>query len=41
VRAAATGLRAIHRGGLSLYLVYVMAAAVALLLYLMAAGGTP
>ena len=41
VRAAATGLRAIHRGGLSLYLVYVGAAAVIVLLYLMAAGRGP
>jgi formate hydrogenlyase subunit 3/multisubunit Na+/H+ antiporter MnhD subunit len=41
VRAAATGLRPIHRGGLSLYLLYVVAAVVTILLYLMAAGGTP
>jgi NADH:ubiquinone oxidoreductase subunit 5 (subunit L)/multisubunit Na+/H+ antiporter MnhA subunit len=41
VRAAATGLRPIHRGGLSLYLLYVVAAVVGILLYLMAAGGTP
>jgi formate hydrogenlyase subunit 3/multisubunit Na+/H+ antiporter MnhD subunit len=41
VRAAATGLRAIHRGGLSRYLVYVVAAVVTVLLYLLAAAGTP
>jgi hypothetical protein len=41
VRTAATGLRAIHRGALSRYLVYVVAAVVTVLLYLMAAGGTP
>jgi NADH:ubiquinone oxidoreductase subunit 5 (subunit L)/multisubunit Na+/H+ antiporter MnhA subunit len=41
VRAAATGLRALHRSGLSLYLVYVGAAVVVVLIYLVAAGGAP
>src|SRR6266498_4108119 len=38
VRAAATGLRPIQRGGLQLYLLYVVAAVVTVLLYLLAAG---
>jgi NADH:ubiquinone oxidoreductase subunit 5 (subunit L)/multisubunit Na+/H+ antiporter MnhA subunit len=41
VRIAAGGLRALHRGGLSLYLVYVGAATVVALVYLLAAGGSP
>ncbi|MBI1966728.1 MAG: hypothetical protein HYS40_01950 [Gemmatimonadetes bacterium] len=38
VRAAATRLRPIQRGGLSVYLLYVVAAVVTLLLYLFVAG---
>ena len=41
VRVAAGGLRALHRGSLSLYLVYVGAATVVVLVYLLAAGGSP
>jgi hypothetical protein len=41
VRAAATGLRPIHRGGLQLYLLYVVVAVVTVLLYLLVAGGKP
>jgi hydrogenase-4 component B len=40
VRAAAGGLRPIQRGSLQLYLLYVGAAVVTLLVYLFAAGGT-
>lgn len=40
VRAAATALRPIQRGGLQLYLLYVVVAVVTLLLYLYAAGRT-
>ena len=40
VRAAATGLRAIQRGGLQLYLLYVVLAVVTVLLYLLATGRT-
>ena len=38
ISAAATRLRALQRGGLSLYLLYVGAAVIAALLYLLAAG---
>jgi hypothetical protein len=41
VRAAATRVRAGRRGSLSLYLVYVGAAVLVVLLYLVAAGGAP
>jgi formate hydrogenlyase subunit 3/multisubunit Na+/H+ antiporter MnhD subunit len=40
-RGAATRLRHMHRGALSLYLLYVVAAVVAVLLYLLAAGRNP
>jgi len=40
VRAAATGLRPMQRGGLQLYLLYVVVAVVTVLLYLLAAGRT-
>ena len=41
VQAAATRLRPIQRGGLQLYLLYIVVTLVTLLLYLFVAGRTP
>jgi hydrogenase-4 component B len=41
IRAAAAGVRPVQRGGLQLYLLYVVAAVIMLLVYLLAAGQAP